>query len=63
MSSATMHVSTAEYERLINDAGHYDKDHDDMQEYAEQLRLAAALRAKRERELRKEVARARRPSS
>jgi hypothetical protein len=50
-------------DRMLADAGEYDKDCDaldcDDYEYAEQVALAAALRAKRNRELRREVSRAR----
>lgn len=59
---ANLDLSRDEVDALIHDAGYFDKDGcgEDAVEYAEQLRLAAALRDKQQRELRKEIARARR---
>jgi len=63
MTVSTFNVSVSDLERLVDGAGHYDKDGDTANEYAEQVRLAASLRRARvraEEERRREAARARR---
>lgn len=60
MTVSTFNVSASELERLVDDAGHYDKD---AQEYMEQIELAASIRRAKDRaeqERRCEAARARR---